>query len=163
MKGFLEEYGKIILVVCVILLMLTFSKAGLANQIGDSINSVVTDLYQTSQSYLLHAGKSNQYIDMNSIIDGVRNLYPREDVFTFDIYINDKQEGNDIGDFFKAFEQGSKIVINDIKVNPNYKLIGYSIEYNGNMIQLESNPKIIISSKTNDTPTNIYLHFESIQ
>ena len=162
MKGFLEEYGKIILCVAVILLMLAFSKSGLANQIGDSINSVVTDLYQTSQSYV-HAGKGNQYIDMNSMIDGVRNAHTRKDVFTFDIYINDKQEGNDIGDFYKAFEQGSKIVINDIKVNPNYKLIGYSIEYNGDIIQLESNPKIIMSSKTNDTQTNICLHFESIQ
>ena len=162
MKGFLEEYGKIILVVCVILLMLTFSKAGLTNQIGDSINSVVNDLHQASQSYV-HAGKSNQFIDINSVIDEVRNATAREDVFTFDIYINDKQEGNDIGDFYRAVEQGSKIVINDIKVNPNYKLIGYSIEYNGNIIQLESNPKIIISSKTNDTQTTICLHFESIQ
>ena len=161
MKGFLEEYGKIILVVCVILLMLTFSKAGLAKQIGDSINSVVTDLYQTSQSYV-HAGKSNQYIDINSVVDGV-NYYSKRDVFTFDIYINDKQEGNDIPDFYKKFEQGSKIVLNDIKVNTNYKLIGYSIGANGNMIQLESNPKIIISSKTNDTQTDIWLHFESIQ
>ena len=162
MKGFLEEYGKIILVVCVILLMLTFSKAGLVNQIGDSINSVITDLYQTSQSYL-YAGKSNQLIDINSVIDGVRNYHNRKDVFTFDIYINDKQEGNDIGDFYKAFEQGSKIVINDIKVNPNYKLIGYSIGDEGNMIQLESNPEIITSSKTNNRWTRIYLHFESIQ
>ena len=162
MKGFLEEYGKIILVVCVILLMLTFSKAGLVNQIGDSINSVVTDLYQTSQSYV-HAGKSNQIIDINSMIDGVINAYSRKDVFTFDIYINDKQEGNDNGDFYKAFEQDSKIVINDIKVNPNYKLIGYSIGEKGNIIQLESNPEIITSSKTNDRCTVIYLHFESIQ
>lgn len=51
MKGFLEEYGLIIVVVAVILLMLAFAKSGLATQIQDAIKNTV--------SHLLEEGNKN--------------------------------------------------------------------------------------------------------
>ena len=44
MKGFLEEYGLIIVVVAVILLMLLFAKTGLAKNIQDAITNTVNHL-----------------------------------------------------------------------------------------------------------------------
>lgn len=44
MKGFLEEYGLIIVVVAVILLMLLFAKTGLAKNIQDAITNTVAHL-----------------------------------------------------------------------------------------------------------------------
>lgn len=44
MKGFLEEYGLIIVVVAVILLMLLFAKTGLATQIQEAIKKTVEHL-----------------------------------------------------------------------------------------------------------------------
>lgn len=44
MKGFLEEYGLIIVVVAVILLMLLFAKTGLVENIKNAITSSVNDL-----------------------------------------------------------------------------------------------------------------------
>lgn len=44
MKGFLEEYGLIIVVVAVILLMLAFAKSGLSTQIQDAIKNTVAHL-----------------------------------------------------------------------------------------------------------------------
>lgn len=44
MKGFLEEYGLIIVVVAVILLMLLFAKSGLARNIQDAITNTVNHL-----------------------------------------------------------------------------------------------------------------------
>ena len=44
MKGFLEEYGLIIVVVAVILLMLLCAKTGLAKNIQDAITNTVAHL-----------------------------------------------------------------------------------------------------------------------
>ena len=44
MKGFLEEYGLIIVVVAVILQMLLFAKTGLAKSIQDAITNTVAHL-----------------------------------------------------------------------------------------------------------------------
>lgn len=44
MKGFLEEYGLIIVVVAVILLMLLFAKTGLAKNITNAITNTVDHL-----------------------------------------------------------------------------------------------------------------------
>ena len=52
MKGFLEEYGLIIVVVAVILLMLAFAKTGLAEKLKTSITSIVEQLLSTGESYL---------------------------------------------------------------------------------------------------------------
>ena len=52
MKGFLEEYGLIIVVVAVILLMLAFAKTGLATKLQESITSIVEKLLSTGESYL---------------------------------------------------------------------------------------------------------------
>lgn len=46
MKGFLEEYGLIIVVVAVILLMLLFAKTGLAKNIQLAITNTVNHLLQ---------------------------------------------------------------------------------------------------------------------
>lgn len=43
MKGFLEEYGLIIVVVAVILLMLLFGKSGCAKSIQNAIYCIKTD------------------------------------------------------------------------------------------------------------------------
>ena len=162
MKGFLEEYGKIILVVCVILLMLTFSKTGLAKQMGDSIVAVVNDLHTTSESYVLPA-QDIMYIDVNGVVNNEIIAHMEPDVITFDVYINGKQESNNYSDFWRRYPQGSTIKINDFNVNSQYKLFGYSINTcaKDKIIPLNTTDEINLTSFTNNEDTKIYLHLET--
>ena len=128
MKGFIEEYGKIILVVCVILLMLAFSKAGLANQIGDSIVAVVNDLQTTSESYQSQAQLNKQVFDINYNLDGKLDYFSIPNIITYDVYINNKLVAKNYADYcIYDLPEGSSISIRNIRLKPGYKFLGYSI------------------------------------
>ena len=60
MKGFIEEYGLIILIVVVILVMLTCSKIGFAGPLGDNINAIIDDLFKTGNSYVKDAKQTEK-------------------------------------------------------------------------------------------------------
>ena len=64
MKGFLEEYGLIIVVVAVILLMLLFGKSGYAKSIQDAILGSADHIVETGENIVPKPAKVSDTIDI---------------------------------------------------------------------------------------------------
>lgn len=64
MKGFLEEYGLIIVVVAVILLMLLFGKSGYAKSIQDAILGSADHIVETGENVVPKSAKASDTIDI---------------------------------------------------------------------------------------------------
>lgn len=64
MKGFLEEYGLIIVVVAVILLMLLFGKSGYAKSIQDAILGSANHIVETGENIVSKQVKASDTIDI---------------------------------------------------------------------------------------------------
>lgn len=64
MKGFLEEYGLIIVVVAVILLMLLFGKTGYAKSIQDAILGSADHIVETGENIVPKPAKASDTIDI---------------------------------------------------------------------------------------------------
>lgn len=64
MKGFLEEYGLIIVVVAVILLMLLFGKSGYAKSIQDAILGSANHIVETGENIVPKPAKASDTIDI---------------------------------------------------------------------------------------------------
>ena len=64
------------------------------------------------------------YLDVNAVINGTEYLNIPKDYFTFDVYINGKQDANDVVDYWTMWPLGTKYEIKDIKPASNVKYLG---------------------------------------
>lgn len=64
MKGFLQEYGNIIVVVAVILLMLLFGKTGFAKNIQDAILGSANHIVETGENVVPKPAKASDIIEI---------------------------------------------------------------------------------------------------
>lgn len=119
MKGFLEEYGIIIVVVAVILLMLLFGKTGYAKSIQDAILGSANHIVETGENItkkeinvktgdvlmiegnnyiVLEKKSSDNYLVMTS--EGIQS-YPFQSMNRFDFQNTNTYEGCDIDTYLK--------------------------------------------------------------
>ena len=64
------------------------------------------------------------YLDVNAVINGTEYFNISKDYFTFDVYINGKQDANDVVDYWTMWPLGTKYEIKDIKPASNVKYLG---------------------------------------
>lgn len=64
------------------------------------------------------------YLDVNAVINGTEYNSVPEGYFTFDVYINGKQDANDVVDYWTMWPLGTKYEIKDIKPASNVKYLG---------------------------------------
>ena len=64
------------------------------------------------------------YLDVNAVINGTEYFNIPKDYFTFDVYINGKQDANDVVDYWTMWPLGTKYEIKDIKPASNVKYLG---------------------------------------
>lgn len=75
--------------------------------------------------YVYTVGKLPGSIDINGCLDGIQSSTLGSQG-TFDVYINNNCEANDVNDFNKSYSSDVSYFITDIKANPGYDYLGFT-------------------------------------